>query len=64
MIEDSLNGILAAKSARMKCIAVPERLPASPKLSIADVVIGSLTDVNDAVIAELYSSTFSASLPL
>jgi HAD superfamily hydrolase (TIGR01509 family) len=42
-IEDSLNGVIAAKAARMKCIAVPE--PAhlhDPKFSIADAVLPSL----------------------
>ena len=47
-IEDSLNGVLAAKAARMKCVAVPE--PAQrrdPRFSIADLVLDSLTDLNE-----------------
>ena len=46
-VEDSLNGVLAAKAARMKCVAVPE--PAQrrdPRFAIADVVLDSLAGVN------------------
>jgi mannitol-1-/sugar-/sorbitol-6-/2-deoxyglucose-6-phosphatase len=39
-IEDSLNGVLAAKAARMRCIAVPE--VEDPRFVIADVVLPSL----------------------
>jgi len=49
-IEDSLNGVIAAKAARMKCIAVPE--PASRKDSrwtIADLKLDSLLDIDNAV---------------
>jgi sugar-phosphatase len=49
-IEDSFNGVLAAKAARMKCVAVPE--PAQrhdPRFSIADVLLDSLADVNEEV---------------
>jgi sugar-phosphatase len=42
-IEDSLNGVLAAKSARMRCLAVPEHEAlADPRFSIADAVVPSL----------------------
>jgi mannitol-1-/sugar-/sorbitol-6-/2-deoxyglucose-6-phosphatase len=42
-IEDSLNGVLAAKSARMPCIAVPDPyLDRDPGFAIADVEIESL----------------------
>ena len=47
-IEDSFNGVLAAKSARMRCVAVPE--PAQrhdPRFSIADAVLDSLADLNE-----------------
>jgi sugar-phosphatase len=43
--EDSANGVLAAKAARMRCIAVPE--PAvrhDRRFCIADAVLDSLTD--------------------
>lgn len=45
VFEDSLNGILAAKSARMFCVAVPE--PESPhlkKMTIADQLLPSLEE--------------------
>ncbi|HEX6184902.1 MAG TPA: hexitol phosphatase HxpB [Pyrinomonadaceae bacterium] len=46
-VEDSFNGVLAAKAARMKCIAVPE--PAQrrdPRFCIADTLLDSLAGVN------------------
>jgi sugar-phosphatase len=49
-IEDSLNGVIAAKAARMKCIAIPE--PANrqdPRWTIAEMRLGSLRDMNDEV---------------
>src|SRR5829696_1863822 len=49
-VEDSFNGVLAAKAARMKCVAVPE--PAQrrdPRFSIADAVLDSLADLNEEV---------------
>lgn len=46
--EDSFNGLLAAKSARMKCICVPEKVHLdNPKLSIADLVLPSLSDFQE-----------------
>lgn len=51
-IEDSLNGVLAAKSARMKCIAVPEVGMAAEKrskFSFADAVIDSLAQLDDTI---------------
>ena len=47
VLEDSLNGVLAAKAARMTCIAVPENYPQQdPRFVIADQMVGSLLDVN------------------
>jgi mannitol-1-/sugar-/sorbitol-6-/2-deoxyglucose-6-phosphatase len=43
--EDSFNGVLSARAARMKCVAVPEgaaRL--NRRFAIADVVLSSLSD--------------------
>ena len=49
-IEDSLNGVLAAKSAQMKCIAIPEELEQNnPKFAIADIQLNSLEALNDSV---------------
>ena len=45
VIEDSFNGIIAAKAARMKVVAVPEKSHTiDPRLSIADAVLDSLND--------------------
>lgn len=43
VFEDSFNGVLAAKAAKMKCIAVPEKKNLSDKrFCIADLVLESL----------------------
>jgi HAD superfamily hydrolase (TIGR01509 family) len=45
VFEDSLNGILAAKAARMYCIAVPDvHRFSDPRLAIADKKLRSLLD--------------------
>jgi len=47
VIEDSLNGVVAAKAARMKVIAVPEQSHEyNPKLILADKIIDSLKVFN------------------
>ncbi len=44
VLEDSINGVLAAKAARMTCIAVPEVATFDdPRFSIADFKISSLS---------------------
>lgn len=46
--EDSFNGLLAAKSARMKCVCVPEEtFLNNPKLAIADLILPSLLDFKE-----------------
>ncbi|HVF69852.1 MAG TPA: hexitol phosphatase HxpB [Xanthomonadales bacterium] len=46
-IEDSINGMIAAKAAKMKCIAIPEKeLVGDKRLGIADIVIPSLLEIN------------------
>lgn len=41
--EDSFNGILSAKSAKIKCVAVPEEVNIwNPKFVIADMILESL----------------------
>jgi sugar-phosphatase len=48
VIEDSLNGVLAAKSARMKCVAIPEpHNKQNPKFCIADWQVDSLHFINE-----------------
>lgn len=47
VIEDSFNGILAAKAARMTVFAIPEKShQADPRLIIADKIFDSLLDLN------------------
>ena len=49
-LEDSLNGVLAAKAAQMKCIAIPEPLQYDNiKFAIADIRLQSLEQLNDKV---------------
>jgi sugar-phosphatase len=49
-VEDSFNGVLAARAARMRCVAVPEPLQRrDPRFCIADVVLDSLADLNEEV---------------
>lgn len=46
--EDSFNGLLAAKSARMKCVCVPDGMFSDdPKLAIADLILPSLLDFEE-----------------
>jgi mannitol-1-/sugar-/sorbitol-6-/2-deoxyglucose-6-phosphatase len=46
VIEDSLNGVIAAKAAMMRCIAVPHPDDAGdPRFSIADLLLGSLDEL-------------------
>ncbi len=48
-IEDSFNGLLAAKSATMKTIVIPELSHAeNPKFSIADIRLASLAELSDS----------------
>jgi len=44
-IEDSPNGVLAAKAAGMRCVAVPEPGTSRSALSSADAVLTSLSDL-------------------
>lgn len=46
VFEDALNGVIAAKAARMYCIAVPEEISFNEaRFAIADVKIPSLLDI-------------------
>jgi sugar-phosphatase len=46
VIEDSLNGVIAAKAAMMRCVAVPHPDDAGdPRFSIADLLLGSLEEL-------------------
>jgi mannitol-1-/sugar-/sorbitol-6-/2-deoxyglucose-6-phosphatase len=47
VIEDSINGVIAAKAARMKCLAVPDLSQLhDPRFAIADKVIPSLEQLH------------------
>ena len=49
-LEDSLNGVLAAKAAQMKCIAIPEAVQYNnPKFAIADTILHSLDELDMTV---------------
>lgn len=45
VLEDSLNGVIAAKAARMRCIAIPEASNKSDKFAIADRRLKSLQEI-------------------
>jgi len=54
VIEDSLNGVIAAKAAKMRCLAIPELHNLSnPKFIIADKIIDSLERVGEELWLEL-----------
>jgi len=53
-IEDSLFGVVAAKAARMACIAVPGEIQQDRrKFAIADAVLESLQDIDEALWQQL-----------
>ena len=48
--EDSFNGVLAAKSARMTCVCVPDiAIKGNAKLAIADIILESLENFGEDV---------------
>lgn len=52
--EDSFNGVIAAKAARMTCVAIPVKDQAHlPKWGAADLKLGSLLDFTDKHLASL-----------
>lgn len=52
--EDSFNGMIAAKAARMKCVVVPERGQQQlPKWGAADLKLGSLVNFNGLLLEGL-----------
>ncbi len=53
-IEDSINGIIAVKAAKMKCIAIPSKeLMGDKRLGIADIVLPSLLKINEDTFRQL-----------
>jgi len=57
-IEDSTNGLLAARAAGMAVVAIPNRAfpPTDEALAAADVVLGSISELTPAVIDSLRPS--------
>ena len=54
-LEDSLNGTLAAKSARMKCISIPEDYENRSKaFHIANIQLQSLEQIDDEIWKSLW----------
>ncbi len=54
VLEDSITGVIAAKAARMTCVAVPFDHPKhDARFAIADAVIGSLDDVTEQLLDTL-----------
>jgi HAD superfamily hydrolase (TIGR01509 family) len=54
VLEDSVNGVIAGKAARMKVIAVPEAPHAhDPRFVLADARIGSLEEIDAALLERL-----------
>jgi HAD superfamily hydrolase (TIGR01509 family) len=54
-IEDSPNGVAAAKLAGMKCVAIPNSITARLDLSQADLILGSLAELTVAELLERLS---------
>lgn len=53
--EDSFNGLIAAKAAKMKCVVVPAASDnAHPKWGAADLKISSLTNFNELLLEGLW----------
>jgi len=52
--EDSFNGMIAAKAARMKCVVVPDRHQQQlPKWGAADLKLSSLQNFNPLLLEGL-----------
>jgi HAD superfamily hydrolase (TIGR01509 family) len=52
--EDSVNGVIAAKAAKMKCVAVPEPTARDDKrYGMADLKLASLVDFNEHMLGSL-----------
>lgn len=49
VFEDSLNGLIAAKAAKMRCVIIPDRsVKDSDELALADCQLQSLSEFSDA----------------
>ncbi len=50
VLEDAFSGVAAAKSAKMKCIAVPNQFTQGLDFSNADLILNSLEDINESIL--------------
>jgi len=54
VLEDSVNGVIAAKAAKMKCIAVPDAHERDNKeFGEADRILNSLEELSESIIQSL-----------
>jgi HAD superfamily hydrolase (TIGR01509 family) len=54
VFEDSLNGVIAAKAAKMKCIAVPDLKDQEKKeFFVADVILNSLDEFDQDIFTQI-----------
>ncbi len=61
VLEDSINGIIAAKAARMRVVAVPPaELARDPRYAIADACIASLEEIGSPAVARVLGTAGSA----
>lgn len=49
VLEDAISGVASAKSAKMKCIAVPNQFTQGIDFSNADLVVNSLEEIDEAL---------------
>lgn len=56
-VEDSPNGVMAAKRAGLRCVAIPNSITARLDLGQADVLLGSLADVTLAELLRRVAAT-------
>jgi HAD superfamily hydrolase (TIGR01509 family) len=56
-IEDSPNGVVAAKRAGMRCVAIPNSITARLDLSDADLLLDSLADLTTSELLERVAGT-------
>lgn len=58
VLEDSFHGVIAAKAAKMKVIAVPDKEEINlPKFAAADRIVGQLEDINEELVKQLFENT-------
>jgi len=59
-VEDSINGVLSALAAGMRCVAVPDPVTAvDPRLSAATLRVGSLRDLDRTCLDALRANYFA-----